>query len=67
MAGDALEQLAAVVRESGLIVPGSRGVALLSGGPDSACLAAGLCAALGADAVAGLHLNYRLRDDSDQD
>jgi tRNA(Ile)-lysidine synthase len=55
------------VRESGLIDPGSRGVALLSGGPDSACLAAGLTSALGANAFAGLHLNYRLRDDSDED
>ena len=47
--------------------PGSSGVALLSGGPDSACLAAGLAGALGAAAVAALHLNYGLRDDSDED
>jgi tRNA(Ile)-lysidine synthase len=67
MAHDAIEQLAAVVRDSGLVPPGSSGVALLSGGPDSACLAAGLAAVLGADSVAGLHLNYRLRDDSDED
>jgi tRNA(Ile)-lysidine synthase len=64
---DAIERLASVVRESRLVLPGSSGVALLSGGPDSACLAAGLAAALGADAVAGLHLNYRLRDDSGED
>jgi tRNA(Ile)-lysidine synthase len=56
-----------VIRDSGLIEPGSRGVALLSGGPDSACLAAGLVGALGADAVTGLHVNYGLRTDSDQD
>jgi tRNA(Ile)-lysidine synthase len=60
-------RLAEVVRDSGLIEPGSRGVALLSGGPDSACLAAGLSEALGAEAVLGLHLNYGLRDDSDSD
>jgi tRNA(Ile)-lysidine synthase len=64
---DAVKRLGDVVRESGLVEPGSRGVALLSGGPDSACLAAGLCAALGAETVVGLHLNYGLRDDSDED
>src|SRR5918996_5918414 len=63
----AIERLRAVVRDSGLVEPGSRGVALLSGGPASACLAAGLTAALGPDAVTGLHLNYGLREDSDQD
>jgi tRNA(Ile)-lysidine synthase len=62
-----MERLAAIVRESGLIDPGSRGVALLSGGPDSACLAAGLAAALGAGKVLGLHLNYGLREDSGED
>jgi tRNA(Ile)-lysidine synthase len=55
------------VRESRLLPPASSGVALLSGGPDSACLAAGLAGTLGAAAVAGLHLNYGLRDDSDED
>jgi tRNA(Ile)-lysidine synthase len=65
---DAIEKLALTVRDSGLLPPGSSGVALLSGGPDSACLAAGLVEAQGdAAAVAGLHLNYRLREDSDQD
>jgi tRNA(Ile)-lysidine synthase len=64
---DAIEKLARTVRDSGLIAPGSSGVALLSGGPDSACLAAGLTGELGAASVAGLHLNYRLREDSDQD
>jgi tRNA(Ile)-lysidine synthase len=62
-----MERLAAIVRESGLIDPGSRGVALLSGGPDSACLAAGLSGAVGAGKVLGLHLNYGLREDSDED
>jgi tRNA(Ile)-lysidine synthase len=64
---ESIERLAAVVRDSGLIEPGSHGVALLSGGPDSACLGAGLAAALGAGAVAGMHLNYGLRDDSGED
>jgi len=59
--------LGEIVRKSGLIDAGSHGIALLSGGPDSACLAAGLASAVGGDAVVGLHLNYRLRDDSDQD
>jgi tRNA(Ile)-lysidine synthase len=64
---DAVKRLTEVVRDSGLVEPGSRGVALFSGGPDSASLAAGLAGALGSAAVAGLHLNYRLRDDSDED
>jgi tRNA(Ile)-lysidine synthase len=64
---DAREELAATVRGSGLVPRGSRGVALLSGGPDSACLGAGLAAALGPDAVTGLHLNYGLREDSGED
>src|SRR5947209_3642251 len=40
---------------------------MLSGGPDSACLAAGLAAALGPESVIGLHLNYRLSKDSGED
>lgn len=60
-------QLAVAVNESGLIPKGSRGVALLSGGPDSACLAAGLATAIGAGNVTGLHLNYGLRADSGDD
>ena len=61
------DRLAAAVRGSGLIAADSRGVALLSGGPDSACLAAGLAAVAGAGNVTALHLNYRLRPDSDLD
>jgi tRNA(Ile)-lysidine synthase len=60
-------ELADVVERSGLIPPGSRGVVLVSGGPDSACAAAGAVAVCGAAAVIGLHLNYGLREDSDED
>jgi tRNA(Ile)-lysidine synthase len=65
--GDPVNQIADVIRASGLVEPGSHGIALLSGGPDSACLAVGLVAELGAGAVTGLHLNYGLRDDSGLD
>lgn len=62
-----LAELVRVVRESGLVSPGSRGVVLVSGGADSAAAAAGLVGALGAEAAVGLHLNYGLRPDSDRD
>jgi tRNA(Ile)-lysidine synthase len=64
---DARERLAAAARGSGLLEEGTSGVALLSGGPDSACLAAALTAVAGPGAVTGLHLNYGLRPDSDRD
>jgi tRNA(Ile)-lysidine synthase len=64
---NALETLAAEVGASGLVPSGSRGVAMLSGGPDSACLAAGLAGLLGPGGVTGLHLNYGLREGSDAD
>jgi tRNA(Ile)-lysidine synthase len=63
----ALATLAQLVRDGGLAVEGSRGVALVSGGADSAAAAAGLATALGSEAVTALHLNYRLRADSDRD
>jgi tRNA(Ile)-lysidine synthase len=62
-----LEALGRMVRDGGLVAPGSRGVVLLSGGADSAATAAGLVEALGAGAVVALHLNYGLRPDSDRD
>ena len=55
------------IRSSGLISPGSRGVVMVSGGADSACLLAGLAALLGPEQIDALHLNYRLRPDSDED
>ncbi len=55
------------VREGGLLPAGGSAVAMVSGGRDSTCLL-DLCARLlGADAVTALHVNYGLRDDSDQD
>lgn len=63
----ALSVLARVVRESGLVAEGSHGVVLVSGGPDSSATAAGLAEALGPDRILGLHLNYRLRPESDRD
>ena len=67
MADTALTVLARVVRESGLVAEGSRGIALVSGGADSAATAAGLAGMLGPGQVVGLHLNYGLRPDSDRD
>jgi tRNA(Ile)-lysidine synthase len=66
-AENALESLARAVRESGLIERGTSGIALVSGGADSAGTAAALVEEFGAGAVRALHLNYGLRPDSDQD
>ena len=60
----ALAELAAAVRESGLVSEGSRGVVLVSGGADSACAAAGLVEVCGSDAVVAVTLNYGLREDA---
>ncbi|MGK2932824.1 MAG: tRNA lysidine(34) synthetase TilS [Solirubrobacterales bacterium] len=54
------------IRTSRLIPPGSSGIVLLSGGPDSICLVAGLAGSGLANLVA-LHLNYGLREESDAD
>ena len=59
---EALAELADAVRAGGLIEPGSAAVVMISGGADSACLAAGLAHSLGADAVHASHVNYGLRD-----
>jgi tRNA(Ile)-lysidine synthase len=66
MAGTA-ESLAEAIRSSGLVGEASSGVALCSGGADSAALVAGLAEVRGRDAVLVLHLNYGLRPDSDRD
>jgi len=55
------------VRASGLIRDGSGGVAMISGGADSAGLLAGLAAVCPGDRLLALHLNYGLREDSGED
>lgn len=63
----ARRELAEAVERSGLIPPSSAGVVLVSGGPDSACAAAGVAAVCGSERITGLHLNYGLREDSGED
>jgi tRNA(Ile)-lysidine synthase len=63
----ALDALAEVIRQSGLVDAISSGVVLVSGGADSACAAAGLAKAIGPADVHALHVNYRLRDSADRD
>jgi len=55
------------VRAGGMLPPGTRLVAMLSGGRDSVCLLDLSVRLLGPDAVTALHVNYGLRDDSDRD
>jgi len=55
------------VREGGMLPAGTPLVAMLSGGRDSVCLLDLAARLLGADAVTALHVNYGLRDDSDED
>jgi tRNA(Ile)-lysidine synthase len=62
---EALGELAEAVRASGLIEPGVDAVVMVSGGADSACVAAGLARVLGAEAVHASHINYRLRAGAD--
>jgi tRNA(Ile)-lysidine synthase len=61
------EGMIEAVREGGLLPSGSKLVAMLSGGRDSVCLLDLTARLLGADAVTALHVNYGLRDDSDED
>ncbi|HEY6781573.1 MAG TPA: tRNA lysidine(34) synthetase TilS, partial [Thermoleophilaceae bacterium] len=61
------ESMLDVVREGGLLPPGSQLVAMLSGGRDSVCLVDLSVRLLGAPEVVALHVNYGLRDDSDAD
>lgn len=63
---EALGDLVAGVERSNLIRAGSDGVVMLSGGADSACLAAVAVSICGPQSVAAVHLNYGLRDDSDR-
>ena len=55
------------ITDSGLVPPGTRGLALLSGGADSVGLLWGLVGLLGPEAITALHVNYGLRVDSDRD
>lgn len=55
------------VRAGGMLPPGSSAVAMLSGGRDSVCLLDLSARLLGPDSVTALHVNYGLRDDSDDD
>lgn len=59
--------LAGVIEGSGLVPPAARVVALVSGGPDSIALLAGLATLLDPTHVHALHLDYRLRPDSAED
>jgi tRNA(Ile)-lysidine synthase len=63
---DAEHMLARVLTE-GLLAPGSPVVAMLSGGRDSVCMLDIAARAAGAAEVTALHVNYGLRDDSDED
>ena len=64
---EALRALHGVVRGSGLVPEGSPGIVLVSGGPDSTSLAAGLVQQCGRPNVHALHLNYGLRDSAAAD
>ena len=55
------------VLAEGLIAPGIPVVTMLSGGRDSVCMLDLAARALGDDRVIALHVNYGLRDDSDED
>ena len=55
------------VAEGGLIAPPAPLVVMLSGGRDSVCMLDLAVRAAGAEAVTALHVNYGLRDDSDED
>jgi tRNA(Ile)-lysidine synthase len=55
------------VLADGLVAPGSPLLAMLSGGRDSVCMLDLAVRGAGAGEVAALHVNYGLRDDSDED
>lgn len=67
LSSPAIEALADMVEAGGLLGRHSSGIVLVSGGPDSACAAAAVTALRGPESVAALHVNYRLRPDSDAD
>jgi tRNA(Ile)-lysidine synthase len=55
------------INEGGLLVSGRRVVVLLSGGRDSVCLLDLAARISGPEAVAAVHVNYGLREASDED
>jgi tRNA(Ile)-lysidine synthase len=55
------------VRAGGLIAPPAPLVSMLSGGRDSVCMLDVAVRLRGAGAVTALHVNYGIRDDSDED
>jgi tRNA(Ile)-lysidine synthase len=61
------EQMLERVLAGGLVAPGTRVVAMLSGGRDSVCMFDLAVRAVGPDEVTALHVNYGLRDDSEAD
>lgn len=61
------ESLLEAVRAGGLLPAGTPLVSMLSGGRDSVCLLDLAVRLLGADDVTALHVNYGLREDSDDD
>jgi tRNA(Ile)-lysidine synthase len=63
----ALAELEGVVGSSGLLDAGSSAVVMVSGGADSACVAAAIARRFGAEAVHALHYNYGLRPEADDD
>lgn len=63
---EALRELVSLVERSRLLRPGGDGVVMLSGGADSACLAAAAVMICGPQAVAAVHVNYGLRPDADR-
>jgi tRNA(Ile)-lysidine synthase len=65
--GPAIDRVRAAIRDSGLVPEASRGVVMLSGGPDSTAMLVGLVRLLGPDGLVAIHLNYGLRSDSDDD
>jgi tRNA(Ile)-lysidine synthase len=61
------DQMLERVLADGLVAPGSPVVAMLSGGRDSVCMLDLAVRVAGAGKVTALHVNYGLRDDSDED